>query len=264
MAYGLHSRLERLNYYFIRDNHHQKINENLGFTKAHHFVLGYDISTSEFTRLKIETYYQHLFDIPISGEGSFSLINQQNDWFFDGQLYNRGIGRNYGLDVTFEKYFSRGYYYMATASLFDSQYKGADNIWRNTRYNRHFSFNLLAGKEWLSGKNKNRILGLNARMNYQGGDRYSPINTALSIARQEVVFDESNAFSKQFSPAFVVHFTASYKVNKKKTMHEFALKVINLTQFKEYSGFRYNLQTQTVDVEREATFVPNVSYKIEF
>jgi hypothetical protein len=263
LAYGLHSRLERLNYYFIRDDRNQKVNENLGFTKAHHVVLGYDINTSEFTRLKIETYYQHLFDIPVMDGGSFSLVNQQNDWFFDGQLYNKGTGRNYGLDITFEKYFSQGYYYMATASLFDSQYKGADNVWRNTRYNRNFSINFLFGKEWLLGKNKNRILGLNARMNYQGGDRYSPVNTDLSTARQDVVFDESKAFSRQFSPAFVTHFTASYKLNKKKTAHEFAFKVINLTQFKEYLGFRYNLQTQTVDIEREATFVPNISYKIE-
>ena len=264
LAYGLYSRLERLNYYFIRDNNDREINKNLGFTKAHHFILGYNINTSEFTHLKIEAYYQHLFDVPVMEGSSFSLINQQNDWFFSGKLQNTGIGRNYGLDITFEKYLSMGYYYIATASLFDSRYKGADNVWRNTRYNRNFAFNFLIGKEWLSGKNKNRILGLNVRMNYQGGDRYSPINTELSIVRKEVVFDETKAYSQQFSPAFVTHFTVSYKLNKKKTEHEFALKVINLTQFKEYLGFRYNHQTQTVDVDREALFIPNISYKIGF
>jgi hypothetical protein len=157
-----------------------------------------------------------------------------------------------------------GYYYMATVSLFNSRYKGADNVWRDTRYNKNFAFNFLIGKEWLLGKNKNKILSLNARMNYQGGDHYSPINTALSIVRQDVVFDETKAWSQQFSPAFVTHFTASYKLNKRKTTHESALKIINLTQFKEYLGFRYNHQSQTVDMDREATFIPNISYKIEF
>lgn len=264
LAYGLHSRLERLNYYFIKDNLQQDINKDLGFTKAHHLILGYDIHTSEFTHLKIETYYQHLFDVPVIADSSFSLINQQNDWFFDGQLQNTGRGRNYGIDVTFEKYLSQGYYYMATASLFKSEYRGGDAVWRNTRYNRKFAFNFLVGKEWMLGKNKQNILGLNARVNYQGGDYYSPVNTALSIVAQDVVFDETNAFSQQYPPAFTSHFTASYKLNKKNIAHEFAVKIINLTQYKEYLGFRYNYQTQTVDMNREATFVPNVSYKIEF
>jgi hypothetical protein len=148
--------LERLNYYFIKDNTSQYINKNLGFTKAHHLVLGYDISTSEFTHLKIEAYYQHLFDVPVIGGSSFSLINQQNDWFFDEKLQNTGKGRNYGLDITFEKYLSKGYYYMATVSLFNSQYQGGDNVWRDTRYNRNFALNFLIGKEWLLGKNQDK------------------------------------------------------------------------------------------------------------
>ena len=264
LAYGLHSRLERLNYYFIKDNLDQYINKDLGFTRAHHLVLGYDISTSEFTHLKVEAYYQHLFDVPVMDGTSFSLINQQNDWFFDGKLNNEGKGRNYGLDITFEKYLSEGYYYLATASLFNSQYQGGDNVWRDTRYNRNFAVNFLIGKEWMLGKHKQNILGLNARVSYQGGDHYSPINTTLSVANQEVIFDETKAFSQQYSPAFTSHFTASYKLNKKNIAHEFALKIINLTQYKEHLGFRYNYQTQTVDTEREAVFIPNVSYKIEF
>lgn len=263
-AYGLHSRLERLNYYFVKDENSQYVNKELGFTKAHHFVLGYDISTSEFTHLKIEAYYQHLFDVPVIADSSFSLINQQNDWFFNEQLQAGGKGRNYGLDITFEKYLSDGYYYMFTASVFNSQYKGGDNIWRDTRYNRNYALNFLIGKEWLLGTHKNHVLGINARVSYQGGDRYSPIDNAASINKQDVVFDESKAFSLQYSPAFTSHFTASYKINRNKISHEFALKVINLTQYKEYLGFRFNYQTQTVDENREATFIPNISYKIEF
>ena len=264
LAYGLHSRLERLDYYFIKDNLNQYINKDLGFTRAHHLVLGYDISTSEFTHLKMEVYFQHLFDVPVMAGNSFSLINQQNDWFFDGKLQNKGKGRNYGLEITFEKYLSKGYYYIATISLFNSQYQGGDNVWRDTRYNRDIAFNFLIGREWLLGKNKNYILNLNARSNFQGGDHYSPVNTALSVANQEVIFDETKAFSQQYSPAFTSHFTVSFKLNKKKTAHEFALKIINLTQYKEYLGFRYNYQTQAVDTEHEAIFIPNLSYRIEF
>src|SRR5690606_2593022 len=124
----------------------------------------------------------------------------------------------------------KGYYYMTTISLFNSQYQGGDKVWRDTRYNRNFAVNLLAGKEWLLGKKNNNLLSLNARLSYQGGDHYSPINMNQSIISQDVVFDETNAFSLQYTPAFTSHFTASYQLNKKRTTHEFALKIINLTQ----------------------------------
>jgi hypothetical protein len=266
LAYGLHSRLERLNYYFIKNTLYgnESVNKNLDFSKSHHLVLGYDISFSELTHLKVETYYQRLYNVPVMADSSYSMINQQNDWFFDGKLQNTGVGENYGMDFTFEKYLSQGYYYMITASVFNSRYKGGDNIWRDTRYNRNFTFNFLIGKEWQVGKNKQNVLGLNARVSYQGGDHYSPVNAVASAATQDAVFDETKAFSKQFAPAFTSHFTASYKINKKNSAREIAFKIINATMYKEFSGFEYNYQTHTVDERREALFIPNLSYKIEF
>lgn len=265
-AYGLHSRLERLNYYFIKNSAYENeaVNKNLDFAKSHHLVMGYDVSLSEFTHLKIETYYQYLFNVPVIADSSFSIINQQNDWFFNEQLQNNGNGKNYGVDITFEKYLSQGYYYMITGSLFNSKYKGGDNIWRSTRYNRNFTFNFLIGKEWQMGSNKQNVLSLNARLSYQGGDHYSPINTIESETEQDLIFDESRAFSKQFSPAFISHFTASYRMNKNKSTHEIALKIINATSYKEFTGFEYNFQTQKIDERREALILPNLSYKIEF
>lgn len=264
IAYGLHSRLERVSYYFIKDQSGSERNKSLGFTKAHHWVMGYDISLSEFTHLKAETYYQYLFDVPVTPNTTFSMINQLNDWFFDGNLENKGKGRNYGLDITFEKYLSKGFYYLATASVFQSEYKVSDNIWRNTRYNRNYAFNFLIGKEWMEGKDKSNVFSLNARFSLQGGDRYSPVNTAQSIAEEDPVFDEVNAFSRQFSPVFTNHLTASYKLNKRKSTHELALKIINTTMYKEFQGFRYNFASQSIDQKREVVFFPNLSYKIDF
>jgi len=265
-GYGLHSRLERLNYYFAKNSLYgnDPINKNLDFTKSHHLVLGYDVSFSEFTHFKIEAYYQQLFNVPVISDSSFSLINTQNDWFFNEKLQNSGKGRNYGVDITFEKYLSQGYYYMLSASLFNSEYNGGDNIWRDTRYNRNYAFNFLIGKEWQMGKTKQNTLGLNTRLSYQGGDHYSPINETASLAAQDAIFDETKAFSKQFPAAFTFHFTASYKINKKKTSHEFALKIINATMYEEFSGFQYNYITKTIVERREAVFLPNISYKIEF
>ena len=159
---------------------------------------------------------------------------------------------------------SHGYYYMLTASIFNSLYKTTKNKWYNTRYNRNFVLNFLAGKEWMFGKNHQNILGINSRVTFQGGDRYSPINESASLKQQDAIYDESNPYSKQLSPVLLGHLTVSYKINKKKVSHEFAAKILNITGYKDYYGHRYNYVTHQVDEEREANIIPNISYKIEF
>jgi hypothetical protein len=266
LGYGLHSRLERLNFYFNRSQTTgaAAVNKNLDFTKAHHIVASWDWNISEQLHLRTEAYYQQLFGIPVIADSSFSLVNMQNNWFFAEKLQNTGSGRNYGLEFTFEKYMAHGYYYMLTASLFNSEYRGGDNIWRNTRYNRSYLFNGLAGKEWRTGTAKKNALGLNIRFSYQGGDRYSPINTPLSLQQQTAVYDETKAFSLQLPPSFTAHFTASFKINRQHSTHELAFKMLNITGQKEFSGHAYNFTTQTIDKQESLIFIPNLSYRIEF
>ncbi len=264
LAYGLHSRLELLNYYFTRSASGDYINKDLDFTRSQHLVLSYDWNIGQDFHLRVEPYVQQLYDVPVIADSSYSFINLQSDWFMHEKLVNTGEGFNYGIDVTFEKLMSRGYYFMLTGSLFNSQYTGGDGVWRNTRFNRTFLCNVLIGKEWMLGQRKQNIFNANARIFYQGGDRYSPINYGMSIAQEDVFYNENEAFSKQLSPTFLGHFTVSYKMNRKKVSHEFAVKVINVTGYKEFYGHSYNYKTGTITEDREATVIPNISYKIEF
>ncbi|MDR1980930.1 MAG: carboxypeptidase-like regulatory domain-containing protein, partial [Tannerellaceae bacterium] len=180
LTYGLHSRLEMLHYYFTKSATGELINKNLDFTRAHHLVASYDWTISDDNHLRIEPYVQQLFSVPVTPDGSFSFINLQRDWFITDRLENTGKGFNYGIDVTFEKFMSQGYYYMFTASLFDSRYKAGDGVWRNTRYNRNYVLNFLTGKEWLLGRNRQNIFNAGIRLSYQGGDRYSPVDWTAS------------------------------------------------------------------------------------
>ncbi|MCC6371327.1 MAG: TonB-dependent receptor, partial [Bacteroidia bacterium] len=195
LAYGLHSRLETLNYYFNNSlsTGQKSVNKNLDFTKSHHGVFSYDWSITDLLHFKVEPYYQQLFSVPVMANSSFSFLNLQGDWFFAEKLQNTGEGKNYGIDLTLEKYISKGYYFLLSGSLFESKYKGGDGVWYNTRFNRNYVINFLIGKEWQLGKNKQNVLSINTRATYQGGNRYSPINDAASVASKTVVFDESNA-----------------------------------------------------------------------
>lgn len=98
----------------------------------------------------------------------------------------------------------------------------------------------------------------------QGGDRYSPVDEETSLEHNTVVYDENRPFTKQLSPAFISSLTVSYKINRNKISHEFDFKAMNLNMDEDFYAHRINHQTGRVKAEREATFMPNLYYCIEF
>jgi len=265
-GYGLHSRIEPLNIYFANTKNSTlpQANKDLDLSKAHHFVLAYDWNISEKLHLKIEPYYQYLYNIPIEENSTNSLLNLQNDWFVNDAYVNNGNGQNYGIDLTLEQYITNGFYYLISASVFDSKYKTSTDNWYNTRFNKNYLFNALAGKEFRIGKNKQNLFGMNLRMSVQGGDRYSLIDQTNSALKQDVVYNETNPFTEQAKTSFVAHFTINYEWYKKKTTQKLSFKILNATNYKEFLGHRYNIKKNIVDEHREALIVPNISYKISF
>jgi hypothetical protein len=161
-AYGLHGQLQPLPVYlYEKDNGAGQIenNHNLGFSKAHHFVLGYENRFAADWRVKAEIYYQHLFNIPVESTATgFSMINAGSDFAFPQKagLLNKGTGENTGVELTVERFLSKGYYILTTVSLFNSTYKGSDGVERSTTYDYGYATNVLAGREWKIGKSKTK------------------------------------------------------------------------------------------------------------
>lgn len=265
VAYGLHSRREKLDYYFIEQDIDGKkaTNKYLDFSRAHHIGFSYDWNISSNLHLKIEPYYQYLYNIPVEENSSFSLINHE-DFYLNRILTNKGAGKNYGIDITLEQYMTNGFYYMLTGSVFKSKYKGGDNIWRNTRMDRGFLLNALAGKEWMVGKRKQNMFSVNARLFFHGGDRYTPIDEDKTNEEHDIIFDESNAFSKKFSPVLNGDISVNYRINKRKLSHEFSLKMLNVGMRTGMHFYEYNEKTNKIKKEIGTGIVPNVSYKLYF
>ena len=158
LAYGLHAQTIPGPILFFQEEISPDVsaqtNAQLGFMKSHHFVVAYDRNFGADWRLKAEAYYQSLFDIPVRSQpGSYSIINEGSDFVFEeeGSLVNEGTGSNIGIELTLEKFFSRGYYLLLTSSVYDSKYKGSDDVERNTAFNNNAVLNLLFGKEWAFG-----------------------------------------------------------------------------------------------------------------
>ena len=267
LAYGKHSRLEPLTIYFARVNDGINIsqpNKDLNVSKAHHLVFAYDISFHENLRLKIEPYIQLLFDVPVIPDSSFSVLNMEADWYFNQELINTGTGRNTGIEITLERFLQDGYYYLFTASLFDSKFRGDDGIKRNTRFDTRYVFNLLYGKEWIIGRQHNKILGVNAKVNCFGGRRTTPVNDAESVLAQDVVYHYSRLYEDKEPDKFLVNATINYRINKRHHSGIWSLQLANLFLAKENYGLYYNYKTKQVERWEFAVPVPNLSYKIEF
>ena len=264
LAYGLNSKRERLDFYYVVDTTtNLPGNMELDLAKSHHFNLTYDWHISDVLHLKAEPYYQYLLDVPVEENSSFSVLNL-SDYYLDKILVNTGKGKNCGIDVTLEHYLKKGSYYMLTGSVFKSEYMGGDKIWRSTRYDREFSFNGVWGKEWLAGRSRNNRFGLNLRLTCQGGERYTSINQEISEIRHEIILDDSKAFSKQYAPFISGDLTVSYLINKKGVSHEIALKGLNVGLYTGEHGYFYNESTQAVENGDVMGALWDICYKIYF
>jgi hypothetical protein len=262
IAYGKHSRHEKLDYYFVQLED-KLVNQALKLAKAHHFGLAYDWAISNNRHLKIEPYFQYMYDVPVVKDSMYSIINQK-DFYLNLPLINQGEGKNYGIDFTLERYLHDGYYYMVTASVFESLYKGGDKVWRNTRMNRQFLINVLGGKEWYLGRNNQNVLSANIRCSFQGGDRYIPADEAATAVANKVIYDVTHAYETQLPNAFISNVTVSYKMNRKNLAHEFAVKIINANGYSEFEGYAYDSESDLPKKYMMTVIMPNVSYKIEF
>ncbi len=265
IAYGKHSQMQPIGVYFIEREENGSItypNRNLGFTRSHHLILGYDRSLGENMRLKIEPFFQYLTDVPVIPNTSFSIINLIDLNTFNEVLAGDGTARNFGIDFTLERFFNQGFYYLGTLSLFDSKYEGGDGIQRNTRFNKNFVANLLAGKEWNTGKQN--YLGINGRLYLKNGDRTSPFDQEASLLEGKVIYDESRAFEKRQPFTYRCDLSVTYTINKARCSNKFALQLLNVFYSLVSFQDRYNKTTQKAETIDGRMLLPSVSWKIEF
>ncbi|MCE7043272.1 TonB-dependent receptor [Dyadobacter sp. CY312] len=259
-GFGMHSQMDNLLTYATVTKTAgglQYTNESLGFLRSNHFVLSHDWRLSANTRLKTEVYYQSLYDLPVESKpSSFSTINlgAESTPTLRDSLVNEGTGRNYGLEITLERRFSKGLYYLLTTSLFDSKYKGSDRILRNTAFNMGYVVNALAGKEWSVGKKS--IIGVSLKLSTVGGRYLSPIDIAASTADGEVQYVESEAFSIHQGNYFRTDIKLSYRRDYKKSSLEISLDLQNVTNNENIFRQEWNSRTFQITNNYQQGFFP--------
>jgi hypothetical protein len=267
---GLHSKLEGVSTYLAKryadDGTFIQPNKDLEITKAAHFVFGYDNQIAPNTHLKIETYYQHLYDVPVENTdtSSFSLLNR-TEGYSTRQLVNEGTGKNYGVELTVERYLHNGLYYMGTLSLFRSLYTPKDGIERKSAFDNNYVANFIGGKEFKVGNpSKNKVFFVNTKLALIGGKRYSPIHLEKSIAAGTEVTDELEPFSKKGADIFRTDLSIGLRRNRKRTTTEIKFDVQNILNGQTVVGEDYVQATQSIYEGKQLGMLPTISYKVSF
>jgi hypothetical protein len=271
LAVGSYSRLESLSYYFAQSPGSSSVsNSGLKPTQSAQAVLGYEKYFSGRLKFKTEVYYQHLYDVPVSANpaDNFSLLNVLDNTAIGSadytSLVNKGTGRNYGAEFSLEKSLNKGYYFIFTTSIFDSKFKTLSGQEFNTSFNSRFAANIVAGKEWAVSKDKKNLFGLNAKLIYAGGRKYSPINLQESLRLDEQVIDQSKINTLTADPYIRMDFSASYRINGKKVAHYVLLDIQNLLNRENNTGLFYNSSKRIIEKNKWVGIIPTLTYRIDF
>jgi len=269
IAYAMNSRRETTDTYFVQKQNAGVVynpNEDLGLTRSHHISLSFAQRLGDNAMLKIEPYWQYLFDVPVEQGTTYSIMNHKL-FYQDRVLVNDGAGRNYGVDFTLERYLKNGFYGMITATLFKSEYRDAQGDWHSTRHDRRYITNILGGKEWMVGKERKNIFGFNARLTLMGGERYSSLPDGMTFEDVAKLGDKtvpdytSNPFNKQLGMNVGYAFSVKYTINGKHVAHHF---IIDYLQLRAFQGQTFNIKSRELENQFTSLTFPNIAYRIEF
>ena len=255
-------------------------NQELGFTRSLHNVIGMTRQLSDLWTLKLEAYHQYLFEIPVadtstvwgSNNGSYSLINAGGGFsrLFPDTLLNDGTGRNVGVEMTLSRAFREGWFVLFTASVFDAQYKGADGVSRNTDFNGKYSWNFLASKEWKLSPTLGLVTGLKATM--AGGRWYGPVDDAESLVQREIIFIDQDRNTEQFDDYFRLDLKTNLTWNRPETTHELGIDFVNILGTENILKLTYapdemdanDPNYSPVREEYQLGFLPIFFYRMDF
>ena len=266
---GLHSQLQPLEVYFYQTKTNTGdisfTNKELDFVKSVHSALGYDWSVSRYFRIKTELYGQYIYNAAVERTASsFSLLNSGSDFAIPDKtnLVNNGRGYNYGIELTAERFLHRGLYYLLTVSLFESKYKGSDDIWRNTAFNSNYVVNALAGKEWKL--NNKTTFGIDSKVTVTGGQRYTPFDVLASTAAGYIVYKEEEAYGLQNATYIRWDLKFSYIRNLRKVTQKWYIDLQNLTNRENIYLRTLNPKTGIESRINQMGLFPNINYQITF
>jgi hypothetical protein len=271
LAYGIYSKsLPMAGYFYTqRDTINGVISEslpnlNLPFIKSHHYILSYNFATEKGLRFSAEAYYQSLFNVPVSPESDdlYWMLNSRST-FPETIVESNGTGQNYGLDLAIEKFFSNRLFFLLTGSYFKSYFSPKNGERYPSTFANNFVSALTIGREF--EMKKERILQVGARILYNGGNRYTPLDAIASQEAGIYIGDPSLTNTEQIPNYFRIDTRISYRYNAPKLAGSISLDIQNITARNNTNGVSYDAEgNELVFRTHSSGLVPILAFGFDF
>ncbi|MFT4644453.1 MAG: hypothetical protein ACI8ZX_000856 [Planctomycetota bacterium] len=269
LAYGLNSQALGMGSYFTQEldnfGNSSLVNVNLEMIKSHHLILAYDITFLKNYHLKLEPYFQYIYDAPVSSDlnNTLYLLNERSG-YAEEEMLSKGNGINYGIDFSFEKYYTKNWFAMLNASLFSSRFQTLSGDWYSSHYDNRFGISAMGGKTFVFKKNSSSLeLGL--RVQFSGGFRYTPIDEVASNEQKKIItLDGNQTYAQTLKNYFRPDFRIAYKQNKKKLTWSVSLDLANFVDYKNQLRPFYDRVENEVAWKYQTGFTPVIAFQLDF
>ncbi len=265
-SYGLHSHLVPWDIYFT-DVDGELPNLELELMKSNHFILAYDQMLGRNWRIHLETYLQQLYDIPVVDDPSRKiwLLNRVNGYNRD-PMVSEGTGRNVGLDLTLEKFFDAGAFFVLSGSAFNSTFQvpGDETVY-STRFNAQYVANFTGGRTFPIGDNA--ALETSMRLIYSNGNPVVPLQPGTeTIAGRRPYWDFSNPYQERVGMYFRPDIRVAFRKNNPRSAYWLALDIQNFINRVNRDAFEYDFNEASLQWENrtQATLTPIITFWIDF
>jgi hypothetical protein len=237
----------------------------LELLKAHHLIMAYDQVVGKSLKFHIEAYNQSMFDVPVAVEAgsAYSILNDV-DGYATQTLTSDCKAENIGLDITLEKAFAGGSFFMINGSIFDSKYADREGNEHDSRYNSNYSTTFIGGKEWSLKKNSTLQVGL--KLIYNGGARITPLLEGVDADAETPPWDWSRPYEERVAPYFRPDFRIQYRRDNPNTAWTLALDVQNVINRKNEDVLdrNYDPDTNSWVSRNQSGLTPILSFQIDW
>lgn len=161
-----------------RDEADELVNKGLEYTHATHYTVGTQFIPRNDLRITFEAFYKQYGNYPVSLTSGISYANIGTDFSAVGsdQYTSNGKGRVYGVEAYIQQKLVKNLFYVASATLYKSEFSGSDNRFVSSTWDYGYVFSTTVGY------NFKRNWDVGVKYKIAGGQPYTPFDMEQSRA----------------------------------------------------------------------------------
>lgn len=202
-------------------------NKDLKYTNSIHYTIGTEFVPRNDLRFTLEAFYKDYRNYPISLTSGISYANIGTDYSAVGSdaFSSVGKGKVYGIEAYVQQKLVEKLFYIASATLYKSEFSGIDNQFRPSTWDYGFIASATFGYKF----KKNWDIGLKYRI--AGGQPYTPFDLAASTANYLTTGTGTYDYSQLNNKRLPIFNQLDLRVDKK-----FNFKKVSLDVFADFQN----------------------------